>query len=168
MELDRLDILAQAALSGMTRTLLIYYLQPEWIRTPVVVALARQYYSDLGAGKEPQPAGGKDGQPAGGKESEPAGRKESQPEGGKEGRPEPDKPKDDKAPFPDKLKAFLARAHPSIREYFAYVLLDHALADPDLKDLSLGHARALAEDLGLAPVLEPIIKKEMTYNNDAL
>lgn len=143
MELDRLDVLAQAALSGMTRALLIYYLQPEWFRTPVVVALAHQYFPDLEAGKE------------------------TQPEGGNDGRPGPDRPKEGGASFPDKLKTFLAGAHLSVREYFAYVLLDLALVDPDLRDLSPGHARDLAEKLGLTPVLEPIIKKETTYSNDA-
>ncbi|HVU55104.1 MAG TPA: M48 family metalloprotease [Puia sp.] len=117
MELDRLDVLSQRELMEQTRALLITYLQPEWFRTPVVVALARQYFADLEVGKE-------------------AGQ------------------------LPD-----LTDAHPSIREYFAYVLLDLALADPDLEDVPLGHALALAETLGLTSVLESIVKKELTYSD---
>ncbi|MBN8853088.1 MAG: hypothetical protein BGO55_13860 [Sphingobacteriales bacterium 50-39] len=123
MELDRLDVLAQAVLSGMTRELLTGYLYPEWFRTPVVLALAHQYFPDLEVGTG-------------------AG-----------------------AIFPDGLTTFLTGAHQSVREYFAYVLLDLALADPDLEDVPLGHALSLAETLGLTPVLEPIVKKEMTYSD---
>jgi len=132
MELDRLDVLAQAALSKMTRELLIGYLGPEWFQTPVVLALARQYFSDLEVG---------------------------------DGAKKPDQPKGDVAGSPGELKTFLAGAHHSVREYFAYVLLDLALADPDLEDVPLGHALDLAETLGLSPVFEPIVKKEMTYSD---
>jgi hypothetical protein len=71
------------------------------------------------------------------------------------------------AVFPDQLKNFLTNAHQSIQEYFAYVLLDLALADPDLEDVPLGHARELAEMIGLSSVLEPIVKKETTYGDNA-
>jgi len=122
MELDRLDVLAQAALSDMTRVLLEGYLRPEWFRTPVVMALACQYFPDLGVGK-------------------------------------------DTGDIFERLSIFLTGAHHNIREYFAYVLLDLALADPDLEDVPLGHALDLAETLGLTPVLELIVKKEMTYSD---
>jgi len=122
MELDRLDVLAQAALHGTTRALLIGYLRPEWFRTPVVLALARQYFSDLEVGT-------------------------------------------DIGDGLDKLTTFLTGAHHSIREYFAYVLLDLALVDPDLEDVPLGHALELAETLGLTPVFEAIVKREMTYSD---
>jgi len=116
----------------MTRELLIGYLGPEWFQTPVVLALARQYFSDLEVGN---------------------------------GAKKPDRPKGDVVGFPGELKTFLAGAHHSVREYFAYVLLDLALADPDLEDVPLGHALDLAETLGLSPVFEPIVKKEMTYSD---
>lgn len=135
MELDRLDVLAQAVLSGMTRELLTGYLRPEWFRTPVVVALAHQYFPDL--------------------------------EVGRAGEGEVGRAKESWAVFAETLKSFLAGAgaHQSVREYFAYVLLDLALADPDLEDGPLGHALSLAETLGLTPVLEPIVKKEMIYSD---
>ncbi|HVW60703.1 MAG TPA: M48 family metalloprotease [Puia sp.] len=64
-----------------------------------------------------------------------------------------------------RVKTFLDSAHSSIREYFAYVLLDFALADPDLEDVPAGYALRTAESCGLADVFEPIVKKEMSYSD---
>lgn len=64
-----------------------------------------------------------------------------------------------------KVKTFLEGAHSSIREYFAYVLLDFALADPDLEDVPAGYALLVAETCGLTDVFEPIVKKEMSYSD---
>jgi len=151
MELDRLDVLAQAALSGMTRELLTGYLRPEWFRTPVVLALAYQYFADLEVGKETGQREGKDTRQL----------------SGQAGEGEVGQSRENGATFSERLKTFLAGAgaHHSIREYFAYVLLDLALADPELEDVPLGHALSLAETLGLTAVLEPIVKKEMTYSD---
>jgi len=151
MELDRLDVLAQAALSGMTRELLTGYLRPEWFRTPVVLALAHQYFADLEVGKDTGQRAGKDTRQL----------------SGQAGEGEVGQSRENGATFSERLKTFLAGAgaHHSIREYFAYVLLDLALADPDLEDVPLGHALSLAETLGLTAVLEPIVKKEMTYSD---
>lgn len=66
---------------------------------------------------------------------------------------------------PEKLHSFLAAAHESIREYFAYLLLDFALADPDLEDVPLGYALQLAGAIGLTEVFEPIVKKELTFTD---
>jgi len=63
------------------------------------------------------------------------------------------------------LKTFLEEAHSSIREYFAYVLLDFALADPDLEDVPTGYALRLAETCGLMEIFETIIKKELSYSD---
>ena len=63
------------------------------------------------------------------------------------------------------VKTFLEDAHSSIREYFAYVLLDFALADPDLEDVPAGYALLTAEACGLSDVFEPIVKKEMSYSD---
>jgi hypothetical protein len=86
---------------------------------------------------------------------------------GKDDNAGPDQPSTDDAIFSDRLRSFLIGAHHSVREYFAYVLLDLALADPDLEDSPLVHARAFAETLGLTPVLAPIVKKETTYGDNA-
>jgi len=120
MELDRLDVLAQKNLSGLTEGLLVYYLRPKWFRSAPVVSLAKQYFAEFSW----------------------------QAEGDIE-----------------ELKAFLGGAHGSIREYFAYVLLDFALADPDLEDVPAGYALRLAGDMGLSEVFEPVIKKELSYTD---
>jgi len=127
MELDRLDVLAQKNLSGLTEGLLVYYLRPKWFRSAPVVSLAKQYFADISL----------------------EGEDLSKAEGGDI----------------EKLKAFLGGAHGSIREYFAYVLLDFALADPDLEDVPAGYALRLAGDLGLLEVFEPVIKKELSYTD---
>lgn len=71
----------------------------------------------------------------------------------------------DRAGGVEGVKTFLDGAHSSIREYFAYVLLDFALADPDLEDVPAGYALLVAEACGLTEVFEPIIKKEMSYSD---
>jgi len=63
------------------------------------------------------------------------------------------------------VKTFLDGAHGSIREYFAYVLLDFALADPDLEDVPAGYALQLAETCGLTDVFEAALKKELSYSD---
>jgi hypothetical protein len=63
------------------------------------------------------------------------------------------------------VKAFLDGAHNSIREYFAYVLLDFALADPDLEDVPAGYALEVAEACGLTEIFETAFKKELSYSD---
>lgn len=63
------------------------------------------------------------------------------------------------------LKTYLADAHESIREYFAYVLLDFALTDPDLEDVPSGYALQVAEACGISDVFEPVLKKELSYSD---
>lgn len=121
MDLDRLDVLGQKNLSGLTEELLAYYLRPKWMRTAPVMSLAREYFPEFSWEKEGTAL--------------------------------------------ESVKPFLDGAHSSIREYFAYVLLDFALADPELEDAPAGYALQLAETYGLTEVFEPIIKKEMSYSD---
>jgi hypothetical protein len=70
----------------------------------------------------------------------------------------------------EEIRVFLAGAHMSIREYFAYVLLDFALVDPVLVNSASGnkpveHARQLAETIGLSDVFEPILIRHQYVNN---
>jgi hypothetical protein len=118
-ELDRMDVMAKLQLSALTRELLQYYLSPPWLRTPPVMALAKEYFADL------------------------------LPE--KEGAAE-------------EIRAFLAVVHMSIREYFAYVLLDFALVDPALGNTPVEHARRLAETIGLSDIFEPILIRHHYVN----
>jgi hypothetical protein len=46
-ELGRLDIFSQARLRKLTRELILEFLRPGWIRTPLVTALAHAYFADL-------------------------------------------------------------------------------------------------------------------------
>jgi hypothetical protein len=49
----------------------------------------------------------------------------------------------------------------SLQEYFAYLLLDFALADPDLEDQALAHVVHLGRRLGLDAVLPRLARKEL-------
>lgn len=148
-ELHQLDIFSQTALAGLTRELLSYYLAPEWCQTAPVIQLARRYFPDLFReqagtervpGSEPVPAT----EPVPG--SAPASDTEAV------SGPEP-------APTPERINqmaAKMAPAHPGIKEYFAYVLLDFVLADPSLKEKSSQRASQLAGEMQLSAVYEQI------------
>lgn len=49
----------------------------------------------------------------------------------------------------------------SIAEYFAYVLLDAGLADPELEEDSLAHVAKIAGELDLRSVFSPVVRKEL-------
>ncbi len=51
--LDRLDILAQAELHLLTRSMLARLLRPSWFASDSVLALARRYYADFEPGEAP-------------------------------------------------------------------------------------------------------------------
>ncbi len=120
MDLDRLDVLGQKVLSGLTEEFLACYIRPKWFRTAPVMSLATQYFPEYSL---------------------------------------------ERTGDTERVTTFLKDAHSSIREYFAYVLLDFALADPELEDVPAGYALQLAETWGLTDVFEPIIKKEMSYSD---
>lgn len=123
-ELDRLDLFAQIELSSLTRIFLTEFLQPEWFQSELVMALAKEYFSDFGA----------------------AGRRD----------PDPADPESDGS---ERLRDVLADAHPSIKDYFSYLLLDFVLADASLEDAPVSRARAFAGEVGLAAAFESIYKK---------
>lgn len=50
---------------------------------------------------------------------------------------------------------------PTVAEYFAYVLLDFAVADESLGDVGLAHALIEADSLGIGDVLERIARDEL-------
>ena len=56
-------------------------------------------------------------------------------------------------------------AHPSIRDYFAYVLLDFALADPSLEEMPAGRAFEFAGEMQLTAAYDPIYKKELQLSD---
>ncbi len=121
-ELGRLDIFSQAAYRQLTRDFIFEFLRPEWIRTPSVAALAYAYFADLNW---------TEGEAA----DEPGGEETDQYfSGGARAR----------------LSEALAGAHGSVRDYFAFVMLDFVLADASLEERSAARARAFAADLTLA------------------
>jgi hypothetical protein len=129
-ELDRLDIFSQKELADLTQDVLLYYLGPKWFQSALVIRLARQYFPDL-FGEQPVV-----------REERPASRG-NQP-----------------ALSPEQIAAKIAAAHPSVKEYFAWLLLDFARVDPSLKEGSSGRAMQLAEEMQLSAVYDGIAKKE--------
>jgi hypothetical protein len=55
----------------------------------------------------------------------------------------------------------LPRGGASVDEYYAYLLLDVAMSDPDIEDSALAHAAHLGRRLGLEAVLPKIARKEL-------
>ena len=63
------------------------------------------------------------------------------------------------------LQETIAGLHPDIRNYFGYVLLDFALADPSLEDMPAGRAFEFAGEMQLSDVYDSICKKELQLND---
>jgi len=59
----------------------------------------------------------------------------------------------------------IAASHPSIRDYFAYVLLDFVLADPSLEEMPAGRALEFAGEMQLTTAFEPVYKKELQLSD---
>ena len=59
----------------------------------------------------------------------------------------------------------IAASHPSIRDYFAYVLLDFVLADPSLEEMPAGRAFEFAGEMQLTTTFEPVYKKELQLSD---
>jgi hypothetical protein len=149
-ELGRLDIFSQAALRELTREFIFEFLRPEWIRTPSVTALAYAYFADLNWDKddvrEKAGAAGEAGEQEEADDDDKAGA-DDEPGGDSRGEGA-------ERHFSDgaraRLSEGLAGAHGSVRDYFAFVMLDFVLADTSLEERSAARARAFAADLTLA------------------
>jgi hypothetical protein len=131
-ELGRLDIFSQARLRDLTRALILEYLRPGWIRTPSVTALAYAYFADLTWEEgEAAPVDGTADVPDDGSRGHVADRHFS-------------------SGARVRLAEGLAGEHGSVRDYFAFVLLDLVMADASLEERSANRARAFAAELQLA------------------
>ena len=157
-ELGRLDIFSQAALRELTREFILEFLRPEWIRTPPVTALAYAYFADLSwderdvrdkADSEREAGEREEAAAQDGSKGEAAASNETADEPGGDSRDE-----ETGRSFSDgartRLREGLGDAHGSIRDYFAFVMLDFVLADPSLEERSAARARTFAADLTLA------------------
>lgn len=54
----------------------------------------------------------------------------------------------------DKLRGALGASHPTVRRYFAYLLLDFVTVDPQIEEVMLTAALRFAEDFGLSDELK--------------
>lgn len=148
-ELDRLDLFSQRELNELTALFLQEYLRPKWLQSTLVMGLVREYFPGglevgrgMGAGQSAgvgPSSGGEDGGFGGGG-----------------GLAETDR---------ERLIDTITGAHPSIRDYFAYVLLDFALADPSLEDMPAGRAFEFAGEMQLTAAYDPIYKKELQLSD---
>lgn len=59
------------------------------------------------------------------------------------------------------FKLKIADSKKNLKEYYAYVMLDFGLCDPDLKDAFVGHILDISEQLGLEEEMKAILKKEL-------
>ena len=175
-ELDRLDIFSQKELAGLTRDFLLYYLRPKWFQSTLVTSLARQYFQDLyeerpaalvsGQSQIIFPQGAGTGNVGDDENAEHAGSVGSIRSAGKVGKVESaGNAGDSSALNPEQMAVKLAGAHSSVREYFAYLLLDFVLVDPSLEEIPSGRAFQLAEEMQLSSVYDPIAKKELQFSD---
>jgi len=144
-ELDRLDLFSQRRLNELTALFLQEYLRPKWIQSALVMGLAREYFPEgFEAGRGTGVGRGA------GMERGPGGA------GGWGGLAEGDR---------ERLIDLITGAHPSIRDYFAYVLLDFVLADPSLEEMPAGRAFEFAGEMQLTAAYDPIYKKELQLSD---
>lgn len=59
------------------------------------------------------------------------------------------------------FKLKIENSRKNLKEYYAYVMLDFALCDPDLKEAFIGHILDIAEQLNLQEEMKTILKKEL-------
>ncbi|HEY4288936.1 MAG TPA: M48 family metalloprotease [Puia sp.] len=142
-ELDRLDLFSQRELNELTVLFLQEYLRPEWMQSTLVMGLVREYFPNgLAAERVRGGVGIGQGDGTGG-----SIRGEDGGEVAEIGR--------------DRLVDTITGAHSSIRDYFAYVLLDFALADPSLEEMPAGRAFEFAGEMQLTAAYDPLYKKEL-------
>ena len=149
-ELDRLDLFSQRELNELTALFLQEYLRPKWLRSTLVMGLVREYF----------PGGLEMGRDNGGARS--VGRGSEGSDSGFGGVRSGD---GDGLAGRERLIDTLTGAHSSIRDYFAYVLLDFALADPSLEEMPAGRAFEFAGEMQLTAAYDPIYKKELQLSD---
>jgi hypothetical protein len=75
---------------------------------------------------------------------------------------------DEKAVLDEKLADTINMAHPSVKDYLGYVLLDFALVDSTLEEIPSGWSFQFAEAVQLKDSYDAIIKKEMKFSEKKL
>jgi hypothetical protein len=74
----------------------------------------------------------------------------------------------EQAVLTEKIIDTIQKAHPSVKDYLAYILLDFALLDSTLEEVPSGWAFQFAEDVQLKETYDTIIKKEMKLSDKKL
>lgn len=77
----------------------------------------------------------------------------------------------DFAPPPERdaaLSQEIADAHPTLRDYCCFLMLDFASVDPSLEDLPLAHALCLSDAMKLRDRLEELAHRELRVTKKAL
>ena len=75
---------------------------------------------------------------------------------------------DEKITLNEKLIETISQAHPSVKDYLSYVLLDFVLADPGLEEIPAGWAFQFSEDVQLKDSYETLVKREMKFSDKKL
>lgn len=65
------------------------------------------------------------------------------------------------------FKSKIENSKENLKVYYAYIMLDFALCDQDLKDGFIGHILDISEQIGLNENLKTIIKKELNLTEKA-
>lgn len=65
----------------------------------------------------------------------------------------------------EQLAEAISSAHPSIKDYLGYIMLDFALVDGSLEQIPFGWAFQLAETIQLKDVFDAIVKKELQLSD---
>ncbi len=69
--------------------------------------------------------------------------------------------KNNNAFIDDVFKSKIENSKKNLKEYYAYIMLDFALCDTDLKEGFIGHILDISEQLGLEDNMKTILKKEL-------
>ncbi|WP_269226867.1 M48 family metalloprotease [Flavobacterium eburneipallidum] len=69
--------------------------------------------------------------------------------------------KNNNAFIDDAFKLKIENSKKNLKDYYAYIMLDFALCDPDLKEGFIGHILDISEQLGLEENMKTILKKEL-------
>lgn len=115
LSLDKMNILSQKRIMGLTERLLEMILAPEWMRTPATLAHARLFFEGFAPSGQCQPITEKE----------------------------------------------IPRKEASLKQYLCYVMLDFAVTDKDLEDVSICAMLLLSERLGLYKEFTAIVAKEL-------
>lgn len=149
--LERLDLLGQERLADVTAWMIDAFLVEPWRGRPLVRAHAARF-SPIFAETESVEA-------AAAALDDADGRVDLLDDIGGAGLAGPDM---------DGLRRAIAGAHPSVRRYLAYLLLDFATVDPQVEDVLLAAALQFAADFSLSTAFRAVAASELKITKSKL